>query len=135
MIASFVEAPDATEDWRGVISWWERRRIPYNLLMGAAGLLSFPAFLWAISTSGHLRPGEDAVEPMAILVGPIAVNAAYTLGWLVEVPARFVSRNLTPRFGPTLLKVGVGLSITGVTLPAAYWVSYRVLQLLGIAGS
>jgi len=62
--------------------------------------------LWAIATSGHLHPGEDAVEPIALLAAPFGINLLYTLGWLVEVPARLLRPGLSPRFGQLLLKMG-----------------------------
>jgi hypothetical protein len=66
--------------WWRVIVWWELRRIPFNLLIGAYGILCLLLFFWAITTSGHLQEGEDAVEPLALLAASFAANACYTLG-------------------------------------------------------
>ena len=35
-------------------------------------------FATSIYSSGHLQPGEDAVEPFALLLAPIAANIGYT---------------------------------------------------------
>lgn len=113
----------------GVVAWWEVRRLPFNLIVGLYGLVCLGAFFWAITTSGHLQPGEDAVEPLALLAAPLGINVLYTLGWLVEVPTRLLFSNLTPRFGPLLLKLGLGFGLFLITLPAAFWVGYRLLQL------
>ena len=32
-----------------------------------------------------LQPGEDAVEPMALLLAPFAMNLCYTAGWVAEL--------------------------------------------------
>jgi hypothetical protein len=117
--------------WR-VIVWWEVRRIPFNVIIGAYGLLCLAVFFWAITTSGHLKPGEDAVEPLALLAAPFGINALYTLGWLVEVPSRFLVRRLSPRFGPVLLALGLALGLFLISIPAGLWVAYRILQGLGL---
>jgi hypothetical protein len=115
-----------------VISWWEIRRIPFNLIIGAYGLFCLLIFLWAITTSGHLKPGQDAVEPIALLAAPLGINALYTFGWLLEVPARRVVPTLSPTFAPFLLKAGLAIGLILITLPAAFWTSYRLAQLSGL---
>lgn len=118
--------------WR-VIAWWELRRLPFNIIVGAYGALGFVIFLWAITTSGHLQPGEDAVEPIALLAAPFVVNLLYTLGWLVEVSARHLVPGLSSGFGPMLLKLGFGLGLFLITIPGVFWGGYRLLQLVGVA--
>ncbi len=115
--------------WWWVVLWWEVRRIPYNILVGLYGTFCLLIFFWSITTSGHLEPGEDAVEPMALFAAPLGVNLCYTLGWLVEVPARKFSPSLSPRFGACLLKLGIGLSALLIGMPPAFWGGYRLLQL------
>lgn len=123
-------APQAPPvSWWRVVLWWEIRRIPYNVLVGLYGISCLLIFCWAIETSGHLKPGEDAVEPIALFAAPFGVNIFYTLGWLVEVPARTLSPSLSPRFGPLLLKLGIGLSAFLISIPAAFWGGYRLLEL------
>jgi len=130
--AWFFSEPEFPSSWRKVIAWWEVRRISFNVVIGAYGLLCLAVFLWAIVGSGHLGPGEDAVEPIALLAGPFAVNALYSLGWFAEVIARALVPDLSPRFGPTLLKLGLGLGFFFISVPPVYWVGYRALQLLGV---
>lgn len=114
-----------------VIAWWEVRRIPFNIVVGIYGLFCLVIFYWAIGTSGRLPSGEDAVEPIAILLAPFAINALYTLGWLVEVPAQWSGWKEAPKLGPLLLKLGLGLGIILSSLPAAFWMGYRLLQIAG----
>jgi hypothetical protein len=120
--------------WR-VIVWWELRRIPVNLLIGVYGILCLVVLLWAITSSHVLEPGEDAFEPLAIMITPVLFNIGYTLGWLVEVPARLANPRLSPRFGPLLMKLGLGFSICVIGCPAAMWVGYRCLQLVRVIHS
>jgi len=116
----------------GVIWWWELRRIPFNIIVGLYGLVCLIIFFIAIEASGHLEPGEDAVEPIALLFAPIAINVLYTLGWLVEVPTRMIAPNLSPSFGPTLLKLGLGIGLALISFPPAFWI---VNLLIGVAYS
>lgn len=116
----------------GALRWWELRRIPFNLVIAVYGLLCFAVFLWAILGSHTLQPGEDAIEPLAIIMAPFFVNVAFTFGWLVEVPVRLVRPSLGAWFGPFLLRLGLGLAVFLITLPAAWWSGFRVLQLLGV---
>ena len=114
------------------ILWWEQRRIPFNVVVGAYGICCLAVFLVALGTSGHLQPGEDAIEPLALIAAPFAINALYTLGWLVEAPIRFAVPDSWALLGPTLLKMGLGFGGVLITLPAAVWGGYRVMQLLGL---
>ena len=66
---------------------------------------------------------------MALFAAPFGVNVCYTLGWLVEVSARTLSPSLSPRFSPLLLKLGIGLSLFLISIPAVFWGGDRVLQL------
>ncbi|TKB60537.1 MAG: hypothetical protein E8D49_05410 [Nitrospira sp.] len=118
--------------WR-VIAWWELRRIPFNVIVLAYGAIGFVIFLWAITTSGHLQPGEDVVEPLALLAAPFVVNLLYTLGWLVEAPARYLIPDLSSGFGPMLLKLGLGLGLFLISIPAVFWGGYKLLQLVEVA--
>jgi len=126
----FAIPPDGQSPWQ-VVVWWEKRRIPFNIVIGSYAVVCLAGFLWAIITSGTLKPGEDAIEPLALLVAPLGINILYTLGWLVELPSRRFLSHLTPQFGPILLAAGTGLGLFLITIPAVLWVGYRVLQLLG----
>jgi hypothetical protein len=133
LLGLFFATPRAPVSLIGVVGWWEARRIPFNMMIGAYGFACVCIFMWAITTSGQLEPGEDAVDAVAVMAAPIAVNLLYTLGWLVEVPARIVVPGLSARFGPCLLIVGIALAVALITLPAALWTAFRVLQWVGMA--
>lgn len=97
------------------ILWWELRRIPVNLLIGVYGIVCLLIFYAVITHSPALQPGEDAVEPLAVILAPIAFNVCYTLGWLVETSARALAPRLTPKLGPRLLFIGLVFSLIVVT--------------------
>jgi hypothetical protein len=123
----FLAPTDPAPAWR-VVAWWEARRLPFNVIVGTYGVLCLAVFFLAITSSGHLQPGEDAVEPIALIAAPFVINLLYTLGWLVEIPARVYVPGLSPRFGPLLLKLGLGFGLFLITGPAALWAGYRLLN-------
>ena len=116
----------------GVIGWWELRRVPYNVIVGSVGLCSLVLFFLFITQSGVLQPGEDAEEPMAIILAPFLINICYTGGWIVEIVSRFVLRERVERLGPLLLKLGLCLSLVVALLPSVYWGLYCLLQFMHI---
>ncbi len=124
--------PEEPVSLDGVFEWWEARRLPFNLIVGTYGILCLVISFAAITTSGRLQPGEDAVEPLALVTAPIAVNVLYTLGWIVEVTSRTLEPGLSPRFGPRLLKMGLGFGLFLITVPAAFWAGYWLLQVVGV---
>jgi hypothetical protein len=130
--AWFFLSPTDSIAPKRIVAWWEARRLPFNIIVGAYGILCLVVFFAAITTSGHLQPGEDAVEPLALIAAPIVVNILYTLGWIVELTYRRIQPDLSLRFGPRLLKVGLGLGLFFSTLPAAFWTGYRLLQWVGV---
>jgi hypothetical protein len=124
--------PEGKRSLIGIILWWEVRRIPVNFVVGSIGFISLILFYLAISSSGHLEPGEDAVEPIALFAAPILFNIAYTGGWLAEIALRILWRDSQPSTGPILLKVGIAFSIFVVLLPSVFWGCYWLLNAIGI---
>jgi len=117
----FFKSPDSNLSPLLIIMWWEARRIPYNILIGIYGFLSLLLFYFFILSSGKLEPGEDAVEPMAIIVAPIVINIAYTAGWIVELILHYVFSMKSRIVGSILLKIGVVFSLIIVSLPSIVW--------------
>ena len=117
--------------WWKVIWWWEVRRIAFNFFIGSYGIVCLFVFYWAISSSGQLESGEDAFEPIGILAGLILANVCYTFGWLVEVPIRIVHPTTQLNYCSQLLKSGLVFSFIIISIPAALWAGYRLLQFAG----
>jgi hypothetical protein len=112
----------------GAVLWWELRRIPYNLVIGGYGIACLLVFFWGITTSGELRPGEDAVEPLALFAAPFIANVCYTAGWVVELFTHLLI-GPSPQIGTFLFKLGLGFSLFVISIPAIIWASIGVFHL------
>jgi len=101
-----------------VLAWWELRRIAFNILVGAVGIVSFVVNLW-LWTTYIQQPGEDdgfGPAVPAILFGILA-NIFYTSGWIVEGLILAVRRRGSNEIGPRLFKLGLVFSLILASLP------------------
>ncbi|HJP95750.1 MAG TPA: hypothetical protein VJ843_00065 [Candidatus Saccharimonadales bacterium] len=130
--AWMFSAPEGERSTADIVLWWERRRIPYNLLVGAAGICSLLLLYFIVSKTNGLKPGEDVVEPMALLAAPVMMNLCYTGGWVAEVSLRKRWPGGGGNLGPRLLKAGFQISLAVVTIPSAYWGGYWLQQVTGL---
>jgi len=128
--------PDQPLSPGGIIVWWEARRLFYNLILAVIAIPSLLLFYIFIISSGTLAPGEDAVEPMALIVAPILANLCYTLGWILEIPFSFILRPILHRrvrfFSPSLFAAGLAFSLLVVLFPAVSWGIYCLLHLAAL---
>lgn len=108
-----------------VIGWWERRRLAYNVCVGAAGLLSL-ATLWL------LHPQRSAMADFGLVIGAgvygLAANACYTVGWMADLALRRLLGIRAPDLAPVLLRYGFVFSLGLTLLPIPVAVAGRVLM-------
>ncbi|MHB1001540.1 MAG: hypothetical protein ACYC27_20055 [Armatimonadota bacterium] len=125
----FISQPEPDAKGIEVYVWWEQRRIPYNIIVGLGGIVSLVLFFLFIIMSGHLEPGEDAVEPLALImsaiVGPPIINLCYTAGWVADILSRAVFKRHRSA-SLALFIAGTLFSLLIIGLPAEYW-GYVVL--------
>ncbi len=99
-----------------IIRWREARRYHFNAFVLAIGFASWLLVMTAGSSA--VKPGQDFVEPLAMLYGSVIyivmANACYTLGWVVDT----AFYRGTPR--TRLYKAGVIFSIVLTTLPGLW---------------
>ena len=123
---------DTERPWYSVIAWWELRRISYNLIVGGAGIIAVMlVWLFVFLPPKDTRP-ETGVEPLSVIIFGFVANAAYTLGWLVELITRTVSPERARDLGPRLLRLGIKLSLAMVALPACAYLLMWVLRIAGV---
>lgn len=97
-----------------IILWWERRRLAYNVAVGAAGLVS----LGAVTVVASFMEGTLTIVPwQPIVVFGALANVFYTLGAGIEVLALWVwGRSVLP-VGPALYRMGLTFSVGLALLP------------------
>ena len=116
-LVRFLYPKPARRTVGGIFKWWERRRLAYNLIVGAGGAATLIGAAVGSRVLGWpLSVGElfDPVIPIAIWA-----NLCYTLGPLTEsLLHKIWGREVRP-VGPHLFRAGLILSV-GVTflLPA-----------------
>jgi hypothetical protein len=106
--------------WDAII-WWELRRIPFNILILAVGILSLGSIL--LIGSYFARPAEaDGFEPLftifAAIVYGILANLAYTLGWVTELLWSWGDTERTESLRRRIFWLGVVCSVGLTLLPA-----------------
>jgi hypothetical protein len=116
---------------RQTIGWWEARRVPFNLIVGCAGVVSIAvvsivglgaSFLF---NSDFGLPDPPLFAIFGVILYALVVNICYTGGWIVELVIRIAWPEQTDRFATLSLALGLLLTILVTLLPAV---------LVGVAG-
>jgi hypothetical protein len=99
----------------GILTWWESRRLVYNLIVGAAGLVT----LSALGTLSLIPPGLGGPRVLPPLLPILAygalANACYTLGPAIEIALQKIWKDKVLPVGPALYRQGIAFSV-GLTL-------------------
>lgn len=112
-LTRFLYPVPAERSFGHIIFWWEKRRLAFNLVVGATGLLS----LSVIALIGLMppHPGFSGPPPLAILIYGVIANLCYTLGWVIEGAAHGAWKEGLQPTGPVLFRQGLIFAV-GVTL-------------------
>jgi len=110
--------------WDAIV-WWEVRRVPFNLVILAAGIVS--AF---IIGSRVFAVDQDLGSPfMEAAFYAIAANLCYTLGWVTELLWAWGDTAQTETIRPKVFRVGLIFSASLTLLPAIvislFWAAHR----------
>lgn len=114
-----------------VIRWWELRRLLYNVVLLVIGVAAIAGMEWLMTMV--IPMGEDAVEPMALVLGAVVygimANLCYTLGWVIELWGRKADPVAARRRGRRMFRAGFLFSCTLTSLPfwfaCVYWIAHR----------
>jgi len=99
---------------RDAISWWEARRVPFNLIVGSAGIFTcvvigvVAAASWALFNR-DLRP-DPPLFAVVLLYGLFA-NICFTGGWITELFVRRVWPRKADRFATSSFSLGLLFSV------------------------
>ena len=113
-------APRATG---AIIGWWEKRRLMYNVAVGAAGAIS----MVAITIVASIDQGRFFVPWQGAVVFGVLANVCYLLGPAAELLInKLWGRTMLPT-GPSLFRMGLTFSVGLALLPVL------LLTLVGVA--
>jgi hypothetical protein len=116
---------------RETFRWWEKRRLLYNAVVGATGLVT----LTAASFLEFLVPGpSDGPQALmfALFYGTMA-NLAYSFGSVAELALKPFFGRKAPVVGAALFRYGLAFSVGLTALPLPF-ISIGILaRLLGLA--
>jgi hypothetical protein len=111
----------------GIVTWWESRRLLYNLIVGACGLVTLTVVVIASVVGGHDPLRESPVIPV-VAYGFMA-NLCYTLGPLIELTLERVWKDRILPVGPALFRQGLAFSIGLTLLPIPLVITVSMVRL------
>ena len=122
---------------RDVIGWWEARRIPFNLIVGSAGVLSF-IVMGIVATGSFFLFNSDFGLPdpplfavFGVVIYGIMANVCFTGGWLVELVIRKIWPGEADRFATLTFSLGLVFTVLLTLTPGIVVGSVGVFGLLG----
>jgi hypothetical protein len=113
-----------------IIAWWERRRLRFNLIVGAAGVVS----ITVANLIFLVPPASRLLGPpplLAIVAYGALANLCYTAGWASELAFNAWWRDDPPPVGPVLFRQGLIFSVGLTLLPIAFAAITWGARLLG----
>jgi hypothetical protein len=131
-LTEFLFPAPASRSAGKIVGWWERRRLFYNVAVGAAGLVS----LVAVSAVATLFSGTVELIPwQPVVVFGLMANVCYFLGPAVEILVHLLWGRAVLPVGPALYRMGltfsVGLALFPTLLAVLWAVAAVVLNLPG----
>ena len=128
-LADFLYPAPAERRIGAIIGWWERRRLPYNLIIGGTGFVTMTIGSLIMGLNGDFEPLFWVRSGIFWLV---TANVSYTLGPIAEIALqKLFGRKLLPS-GPLLFRAAVTIAV-GVTLLPIIFIALGYLAMsLGI---
>jgi hypothetical protein len=131
----FSRAKEPAGVWR-IIAWWEIRRIPYNLIMGAAGAAaSILVFLSAVIGEQVTGVPVGLPDPpifalFGVAAYAVLANVCFTGGWLAEILVMKVWGESGKSFGAISFALGLLFSVSLTLFLGALFAGMNAIQIL-----
>jgi hypothetical protein len=132
----FRRARPSERNW-DVIAWWESRRIPYNLIVGATGIASAIIMLITGLVTEHFIgeaigvPSSPFLVIPAVAVYAVMANICFTGGWVLELFSRRIWGARAEAFGEIAFTWGTLGSVLLTLVPAGLTVVVGTYRILG----
>jgi hypothetical protein len=105
-----------------LFAWWESRRPAFNLIVGAAGLIT----LGTVHVISMLPPHPRLTVPWpVVVVYGLAANVCYSFGFMLEALLQRLWGDDVAPVGPTLFRHGLVFSVGLTLFPIGLaWIGY-----------
>ena len=129
-LADFLYPEPAERRVGAIIGWWEKRRLPYNLIVGAIGLAPLAVGTALTAVVATLQPVDMF---RAAIWWAVWANVCYSLGPAVEIALhKLFGRRLLPA-GPLLFRAGVTVAVGVTLLPLIPLTIGFILRFFGVS--
>ncbi|MBC8138879.1 MAG: hypothetical protein H8F28_23620 [Fibrella sp.] len=96
-----------------IVRWWEKRRLAYNGIVGAFGIVT----VVVVGCSVPSNAAWGGILAGSAVIG-VAANICYCAGWIVEIfLQRYFVRHRRYRVGRVLMNIGLSFSLFVVVTP------------------
>ncbi|WP_419936255.1 hypothetical protein [Candidatus Palauibacter sp.] len=127
-LADFLYPAPAERRVGAIIRWWEKRRLPYNLIVGATGLVTMTVGAFFTALVAQLQPIDMF---RGAIWWAVMANLCYSLGPVAEIALeKMFGGRLLPA-GPLLFRAGVTLAVGVTLLPILLFMIGTIATLLG----
>ncbi|WP_423925105.1 hypothetical protein [Candidatus Palauibacter sp.] len=128
-LGDFLYPAPAERRVGAILSWWEKRRLPYNLIVGGIGLFTMTVGSLIMAVNGEFTPVAWLRGSVFWLV---MLNVSYSLGPIAEIALQKFFRDKLLPSGPLLFRAAVTIAV-GVTLLPIIFIALGYLAMsLGI---
>ena len=119
---------------RQIVLWWERRRLLFNLIVGATGILTCTLLLvgemLAEKKFGDVEAGSPILAVFGVFAYGIMANICYTGGWISELVAKYVWKKQAENLGKITFALGIVFSVLLTLLPVVVFLLLVLLKIL-----
>lgn len=132
LVAELLFPLPAKRTTLGILTWWESRRLLYNLIVGAAGgvTLAVMAVVDFVAPQHGPRPRIEIGMWMPILAYAVLANVCYTLGPIIEATLEHAWKDRVLPVGPALFRQGLAFSVGLTLLPIPLIICVEVLRVV-----
>ena len=129
------ERPEHLETPRQIILWWERRRLPFNIIVGATGILTCTLLLVGEMLAekifgDEVGGGSPILAVFGVFAYGIMANICYTGGWISELVAKYIWKEQAQNLGKIAFALGIVFSVLLTLLPVVFYLLLVVLKML-----
>ena len=135
LVEALYPLPDFRRTPLSSLRWWESRRLFFNKVVGATGLVTLAGVSLLSMLPPHPVPFGIGDALIGAAIYGVLANGCYSFGWLLDVIAQRVWGRKAPDLGPLLFRQGlifsVGLTLFPLLLASIFWVIRTVVTIFG----